>query len=293
MDTVPLAAPVEVANDEGVLHNRNEAILGADNKAAVAAILGVARRAAREGLPAGVEVLFTTCEEIGLVGAKAFDRSKLTADHGFVFDHASPLGELIAAAPTYYRIEARFHGHAAHAGIRPESGHNAIAAAARAIDRIEFGRLDEQTTANVGLISGGSARNIVPERCTIEMEARSVDPERIGPLVSEMVDAVTEAASDFKCDVETDVAEVSRGYRLPRSQAPVAVACRGREEMGIEPVLRSTGGGSDANVFQARGLPCLNLADGSERNHQPDERITVDALERLLDVALGLVARSA
>lgn len=292
MDTVPPAGPVEVANEEGVLTNRHDAILGADNKAAVAAILGTARRLAREGSPVGVELVFTTCEEVGLVGAKAFDTSRLSAEYGYVFDHASPLGELIIAAPTYYRIEARFHGHAAHAGIRPENGRNAIAAAARALDRMQLGRLDAETTANVGLISGGSARNVVAERCAVELEARSLDQQRIAAVVADMVDAITEAASDFDCDVETDVAELSRGYRLPRGSRPVAVACEALERLGIEPVLRSTGGGSDASVFQARGVPCVNVADGSERNHQPDERIAVEALERLLDLALGLVASS-
>ncbi|MBX5470640.1 MAG: M20/M25/M40 family metallo-hydrolase [Thermoleophilaceae bacterium] len=292
MDTVPPAGPVEVANEEGVLTNRHDAILGADNKAAVAAILGTARRLAREGSPVGVELVFTTCEEVGLVGAKAFDTSRLSAEYGYVFDHASPLGELIIAAPTYYRIEARFHGHAAHAGIRPENGRNAIAAAARALDRMQLGRLDAETTANVGLISGGSARNVVAERCAVELEARSLDQQRIAAVVADMVDAITEAASDFDCDVETDVAELSRGYRLPRGSRPVAVACEALERLGVEPVLRSTGGGSDASVFQARGVPCVNVADGSERNHQPDERIAVEALERLLDLALGLVASS-
>src|ERR1051325_3809825 len=134
LDTVPLDGPVEVARENGTLTNRHEAILGADNKAAVAVILAAARRLLREGPPVGVELVFTTCEEIGLRGARALDRSRLRAEYGFVFDHASPIGELVVASPSYYRISARFRGHAAHAGIRPEAGRNAIAAAARAIE---------------------------------------------------------------------------------------------------------------------------------------------------------------
>src|SRR3954453_1958759 len=145
LDTVPLDAPVQIERADGYLQNRNEAICGADNKAAVATILGAVRRAPRHGAPVGIEILFTTCEELALRGAKAFDRSRLRSEFGFVFDHASPIGELIVAAPTYYRVAADFHGKAAHAGIRPEDGRNAIVAAATGLSRLEFGRLDERT----------------------------------------------------------------------------------------------------------------------------------------------------
>jgi tripeptide aminopeptidase len=293
LDTVPLDGPVEVARENGTLTNRHEAILGADNKAAVAVILAAARRLVREGSPVGVELVFTTCEEIGLRGARALDRSLLRSEYGFVFDHASPIGELVVASPSYYRISARFRGHAAHAGIRPEAGRNAIAAAARAIERLDLGRLDADTTANVGTIAGGTAPNVVAERCTVELEARSIDHERASAVVRERVDAITEAASDSECDVETLVEEQNRGYRMARTSPPVAAAAAVLEKLGIEPSYIATGGCSDANIFQAAGLPCLNMANGTERNHQPDESVTVDALETMLDVSLALVAAGA
>ena len=293
LDTVPLAGPVEPVRENGVFTNRHAAILGADNKAAVATILAAARRLAGEGSPVGVELLFTTCEERGLAGAKAFDRGALRAEFGFVFDHASPIGELIVAAPTYYRVEATLRGHAAHAGIRPETGRNAIAAAADAISRLRLGRLDEETTANVGLIEGGSARNVVAERCRVELEARSLDGDRANSVVTEMVDAFTEAAGDRECDVDLIVEELCKGYRLSRTSPPVAAAAGALEGLGIEPRYISTGGGSDANALVAAGLPVLNVANGTERNHEPDERVTVEALETMLDVTLGIVARSA
>ncbi len=165
MDTVPLDGPVEVVSENGLLTNRHEAILGADNKAAIATILAAVRRIVRRGSsPAGVEILFTVGEEQALEGAKAFDVSKLRSDFGYVFDHASPIGEIVLASPTYYSVEARFRGQAAHAGIRPEAGHNAIAAAAKAIAAIQIGRLDPETTANVGRIEGGTNANVVAER---------------------------------------------------------------------------------------------------------------------------------
>jgi tripeptide aminopeptidase len=292
IDTVPLADAVQVARSDGVLTNRNEAILGADNKAAVATILGAARRLIRDGSPVEVELLFTTSEERALRGAKAFDHSGLRAEFGFVFDHASPIGEIVIASPTYYRLEASFRGQAAHAGIRPEAGANAIAAAARAIEKMRIGRLDEETTANVGRIEGGTAANVVAERCTVELEARSLDDARVGEVVSEMVDACAEAASDGHCDVETSLERLFRGYRLTRTSPVVETAAAALQGCGIEPVYISTGGGSDANAFIAAGLSVVNLANGTERNHQPDESVTEDALETMLDVTLGIVAEA-
>jgi tripeptide aminopeptidase len=293
LDTVPLAAPVEVHQENGVLTNRNEAILGADNKAAVATILAAARRLTQGAPPVGVELLFTTCEERALAGAKAFDPAQLNSEFGFVFDHASPIGELVTASPTYYRLEADFRGQAAHAGIRPEAGHNAIAAAARAIAAIEIGRLDESTTSNVGQIEGGTAANVVAERCKVVLEARSLDDVRAGEVVSSMVDAIAEAASDSECDVETAVERLFRGYKLSRTALVVETAAEALKAIDVEPVYINTGGGSDANALIAAELPVLNVANGTVGNHQPDESVTVDALETTLDLTLAIVAASA
>ena len=294
MDTVPLDAPVEVVNEDGRMTNRHEAILGADNKAAIATIVGAVRRLTRVGAPpAGIELLFTVGEEQALQGAKAFDMSKLRAEYGYVFDHASAVGEIVLAAPTYYSVEARFRGQAAHAGIRPELGHNAIAAACRAIAAMRIGRLDQETTANVGRIEGGTAANVVAERCFVELEARSLDNDRAGQIVAEMVDALAEAASDCECDVETSVQRLFQAYRLPRTARPVEVAAAALRDCEVEPVYITTGGGADANVFIASGLQVVNLANGTERNHQPDESVTVDALETMLAVTVALVRQAA
>jgi tripeptide aminopeptidase len=293
LDTVPLDARVEVVREDGIFYNRHEAILGADNKAAVAVLLALARRLQREGSPVGVEFLFTTCEEISLRGAKALNQGALRSEYGYVFDHATPIGELVVAAPTYFRVAANFRGKAAHAGIRPEDGRNAIVAAALAISRMQLGRLDAETTSNVGMIGGGTAPNVVAERCDLELEARSLDHDRASDVVAAMVDALTEAASEAECDVETTVQQQFRGYRLQRGAQPVAVAAAALEGLGLEPRYITTGGASDAHIFQAAGIPCLNMANGTERNHQPDESVSVDALETMLDVALGLVALSA
>jgi tripeptide aminopeptidase len=294
MDTVPLDGPVEVVSDNGLLTNKHEAILGADNKAAIATIMAAVRRLVREGTPpAGIELLFTTGEEQALEGAKAFDIDRLSADYGYVFDHASPIGEIVLASPTYYSVEARFRGQAAHAGIRPEAGHNAIAAAARAIAAMRIGRLDPETTANVGQISGGTAANVVAERCYVELETRSLDAQKAAQVVTEMVDALSEAASDSECDVETSVERLFQGYRLPRTGRAVEVAAAALRDNEIEPVYINTGGGSDANVFIQAGLPVVNLANGTEGNHQPDESVTIEALATMLEVTVSLVRQAA
>ncbi len=293
VDTVPLDGPVEVERADGLLTNRHEAILGADNKAAVATIMGAVRRLVSSPPRVGVELLFTTSEEVALRGAKAFDRRRLGAEFGYVFDHASPVGEIVVASPTYYRLLASFRGRAAHAGIRPEAGRNAIAAAARAVAAMQIGRLDAETTANVGRIEGGTSANVVAERCVVELEARSLDVAKAGETVSAMVDAAAEAASDSDCDVETSVERLFQGYRLPRTAPAVQVAAAALAACGIEPAYIPTGGGSDANAFITAGLPVVNLANGTERNHQPDESVTVDALEAMLDVTLAIVDQAA
>ena len=178
IDTVPLTDSIEVELRDGYFINRHPAILGADNKAAVAVLLEIARRHAAGGAPVGVDLLLTVSEENGLRGARAFDCEALSSEFGYVFDHASPIGELIVAAPTYYRVIADFRGRSAHAGIRPEQGRSAIVAAAKAIGQMQLGRIDEVTTANVGQISGGTATNVVPGDCHVEAEVRSLDDHK-------------------------------------------------------------------------------------------------------------------
>lgn len=293
LDTVPLTAPVEpVLVDEG-WENRHDAILGADNKAAVAVILEVARRAVAEPPAVGLELLFTVSEEYALAGAKAFDASLLRSAFGFVFDHATPIGEVIVASPTYHRITADFMGVAAHAGIRPEDGRSAILAAARAIAAMPLGRLDDETTTNVGTIHGGSGINVVPDACRVEAEARSLDETKVEAVVAEIVDHLHDGANAAECDVDVTIEALFRGYRVRPSAPQLAAAEAALHSCGYVPKRIASGGGSDANALIAAGFPCLNLANGTERAHQIDERVSVVALEGMLDVALALVSESA
>jgi tripeptide aminopeptidase len=294
LDTVPLVAVVEpVLRDDG-WENANDGILGADNKAAIAVMLELARAHAAAPGAAGLELLFTVGEETSLAGARAFDVSRLRSRFGYVFDHASPIGEVVTASPTHYGLQARLRGVAAHAGIRPEDGRSAIVAAAHAIATMQLGRIDEETTANIGVISGGEAINVVPDECRLEGEARSLDPVRAEATITAMVDRLADASNrpDCECDLDVGVERRFAGYRTPRSSRALRVAEDALRACGYEPRRIATGGASDANAFVPQGVDCLNLANGTERNHQPDERVSVAALEGMLDVAFALAARA-
>lgn len=326
LDTVPHGdTPIEpVLVDEG-WENAHDAILGADNKAAVAGMLAAARRAVeRGGADVGLELLFTTGEETALLGAKEFDASQLTADFGYVFDHATPIGEIVVASPTYFKLVAEFHGQAAHAGIRPEDGRNAITAAARAIASITSGRIDDETTTNVAGIEGGrSHTNIVPDHARFWAEARSLDPRKAEAEIQKMVGAIHEAANHtgggsaggegasgggdgagnggasagggIGCDVDVDV-DVEKlfvGFRTAPDAPELLAAERALRAAGYEPRHITTGGGSDANALRVQGFPCICLANGTERNHEPTERVSVAALEGMLDVTFALMEEAA
>ncbi|HWI23240.1 MAG TPA: M20/M25/M40 family metallo-hydrolase [Baekduia sp.] len=300
--TIMLAAHLDTVDDdgisiepileEGVWTNANDTILGADNKAAVAVLLAVAHRVAIEGSPVGLELLFTVCEEDGLQGAAAFDVTQLHSEFGFVFDHASPIGEVIVASPTYFFLEAEFRGKAAHAGIRPEAGSNAIVAAAKAIESLQWGRIDPETTANVGGIEGGGpSTNVVADRCVLRAETRSLAPARAETQLTEMIDRCQDAANRPECSCDLDVTTHKHfdAYRHAANATQVLVAEAALRECGIEPLRVQTGGGSDANAFEAAGFPCTNLANGTERNHEPTESVSAAALEQMLDVTFALL----
>jgi tripeptide aminopeptidase len=293
LDTVPHDGPIEVVRENGTFRSRGDTILGADNKAAVTVLMELAARHVGEPATLGLELVFTVAEEDGLRGAKELDVSSLRAPFGFVLDHATPIGEVIVAAPTYKRLIAEFTGQEAHSGINPEDGHSAIAAAAAAVAGMKLGRLDEETTANVGIIEGGTASNVVAGHCRILGEARSVDGERAAATIGEMVDACTWAAGEQGCDVDAQVIEMFRGYRLDAKSEPVRIASEALRSVGHRPQLVATGGGSDANALVASGYETVLLANGTEANHTPDEVVTESAIVEMLAVCEAAIEEAA
>ncbi len=289
-DTVPPEAAIEPVVEEGVVRNGAGTILGSDNKAAVVAMLEAVRRVLDEGRPhAGIELLFTSQEEVSLRGASAFDHTRLTATTGYVYDQGAPIGEIVLGSPHARLLDFRFHGRAAHAGMHPEDGRSAIAAASRAIADFRLGRVDEETSANVGVISGGTARNVVPEWCSFTAEVRSQDERKAVELAREMLESAAFAASLADCAVESEVRPSFPGYRFRESDPPVRLAAEALDRAGYRPSYALSGGGADANVFNARGLQCVNLANGMMDIHTPDEHIAVADLEGMVEVTLALV----
>jgi tripeptide aminopeptidase len=294
LDTVDVHGEIEPVVVDGGWENAHDTILGADNKAAVAVFLEIARRASVEGSPVAIELLLTVEEEDGLRGAKAFDASVLRADFGYVLDHATPIGEVVIASPTYYRLSADFRGRAAHAGIRPEAGRSAILAAAQAIAAMPHGRIDEETTANVGSIhGGGGTTNVVAERCSLLAEARSLDADRVEDVIARMIDAVQDGAASAECDVDLVSEKLFDGYRTKGTAPAIVAAEAALSACGYEPRRIVTGGGSDANALIIKGIECVNLANGTEHNHEPTERVSVAALEGMFDVCLALLDEAA
>jgi tripeptide aminopeptidase len=292
IDTVPHHGQIEVVRDEGVFRSRGETILGADNKAAIAVFLELVARHAERPPPVGIELLLTVAEEQGLRGAKAFDPSALRSKCGFVLDHASAVGEVIVASPTQQQVVADFAGVEAHAGIRPEDGSNAIAAAAAAVARMRLGRLDEETTANVGTILGGTSGNVVPGHCRILAEARSLDTDRAAAVAGELTEACAWGASEHGCDVDVRVEELFRGYEVDPASPSLALAEAGLRHAGFEPHRTATGGGSDANALIAHGFDCVLLANGTEANHTPQESVSARSLDAMLEVCEAIVAEA-
>lgn len=279
MDTVgPTEGMTPVIRD-GFIYSNGETVLGADDKAGIAIILTVLAELQAGDVPhGGIEIVFSVQEEVGLFGAKHL-QSDLHADFGYILDSSEAVGSIINQAPSKVDLDFVLEGKAAHAGVCPEKGINAVVAAASAVAHLRTGRIDAQTTSNVGIISGGKARNIVPDRAEVAIEVRSTDKEKLEREVQAVLTAFDEAAaaSGARLTVRRDAPFET--FLISETHPVIANAFRAARSIGMEPRLRTTGGGMDANVFNSRGLPCVGLGLGIEDSHSPQEHISVAQLE--------------
>jgi tripeptide aminopeptidase len=274
VDTVYSTEGIQLIRDETEIRTDGKTILGADNKAGVAIILEVLRTLKERNLPhPPLEVVFTIREEKGLLGAKAFDTTQLRARTGLVVDGREDPSALFVQSPTHWKWEVVFLGKAAHAGAEPEKGRNAIAMAAKAIAQMEWGRLDAETTANVGVIEGGQAMNVVPERVKLVGEFRSFDPARVQALRERWQAICEQVARESDGSAEVQFSQTFEAVRLPEDAPIVRAAIAGLKTVGIEARLERTGGGSDANAFALKGIQCLVFPTGADRIHTPQERL--------------------
>jgi tripeptide aminopeptidase len=279
MDTVgPTEGMVPVLRD-GVIAGNGKTVLGADDKAGIAIILAALSEMLSGEMPHGpIEVVFTVQEEVGLFGV-TYLTEELRADFGYILDGDGPVGNIVNQAPSKVDLDFVVEGRAAHAGVSPEAGINAIVAAAKAIARLRTGRLDAHTTSNVGVISGGTVRNIVPDRAEVAVEVRSTDTGKLEREVQAVLDAFTEEAAASGARLEVRREEPFATFTIDESHPVVANAFRAARSLGIEPRLWTSGGGMDANIFNSRGLTCVGLGIGGENAHSPQERIAVAQLE--------------
>jgi len=291
MDTVVPQGPLEPYLEDGIFRNRRDTILGGDDKAAVAAMLHATELLVEAGIPfPSYELCFTVAEEVGLLGAKHFVTDEIRSPLGAVFDSSGPVGGITVHAPTQETIHATFQGKAAHAGLEPETGRSAIVGAARAIAAMELGRLDEDTTANVGIIEGGSAINIVPERCVVRAECRSLDQAKLAGVLAAMVDALQRGATEAGVDVDINLVHEYAGFKLSGRSSIVRLSKAAVTAAGLRPALVTSGGGSDANVFNVRGIPTVNFDCGMTAVHTAEESLELEDLVRLCRVVLAMIA---
>jgi tripeptide aminopeptidase len=277
LDTVESGEKIVPVVKNGIMRAAGKTILGADDKASIVAILETLRVLKEKSLPhPPLEIVFTVAEEQGLQGARRFDFSRLQAKTGFVLDAAGRVGGAIVRAPGYDSIEATIIGKAAHAGMQPEAGVSAIQIAAKGIAKMRLGRIDANTTANIGQISGGRAKNIVPEKCWLKGEARSHSPAALRRQTRHMLACLHQVAAEAGGGIEMEVEREFEPFRAPLNSRPVKLARAAAHTLGLPFSAGVSGGGADTSHFAAAGISCITLAAGYEHPHSPQEQISLE-----------------
>ncbi len=290
MDTVGPGLGVSPVITNGIITSDGTTILGGDDKSGVAVILEVLRVLVERDSPhPPLEVALTVSEEMGLRGAKGLDLNALRAKEGIVLDSGGPIGAIVVSAPSQDKLKAVVHGKTAHAGVEPEKGVNAIVVAAEAIAAMPLGRIDEETTANIGCIQGGTATNIVPDRAEMAGEARSRNEEKLEAQMQAMTKALKDAARRHKATVEIDVDRSYSTFKLSEEDDIVRRAVAAAKTLGLTPALVPSGGGSDANIFNAGGIATINISTGMDKVHTTEECIAVDDLVKCAGFLLSIL----
>ncbi len=297
MDTVDPGRSVKVQRTGDFLTSQGNTILGGDDKSGIAALIELVRVLHESGQPYGpMEIVLTTCEEIGLLGAKHLDHTLIQAKYGYALD-STGIDKVIVGAPAANRLKIEVHGISAHAGLNPEQGISAFCLAARAIADLRLGRLDEQSTANFGLIHGGVATNIVPDLITIEGEVRSHSPEKLEAYTKEIEATFRNVVRGWSAQlrngrhpsVEISVEKEYPAMRLEDEDPVVTRVQRAGDVLEREIIFQVAGGGSDANIFNSFGLKTAIIATGMDKVHTTDECLDLKDLTRVTELLLAIV----
>lgn len=290
MDTVSPSRGIKPVIKDGVIYSDGTTVLGGDDKAGIAAILEAIETVIEKDIPHGdIEVVFSIYEEGGLFGAKNLDYSKITAKRGFVLDSGGEPGEIIIQGPAQNKVNAKFIGKEAHAGVAPENGISAIQMASEAISKMKLLRIDEETTANIGVISGGQATNIVTKEVEIHGEARSLSNEKLQEQTDHMVKCCEEAAKKFGGSVELDVENSYGAFKVEEDSEIVEKVKEACKNIGLKPHTTASGGGSDTNILNANGIEAVNLGIGEKKPHTLEEHLYIKDLENAARLALEII----
>lgn len=293
-DTVEPTAGLVIEERDGVFYSSSDTILGADDKGGMAPAIEAVRVLKESGEPHGdVCLLFSVAEEIGLKGAAALKIEELGLDFGYVLDTGPPVGSFVTKTATHDKLDVRIVGKPAHSGKDPEKGINAIQVAAEAISGMRLGRIGPETTANIGIISGGTAVNVVCPEVLIRGEARSTSVEELDEIVAHIVQRFEAAAAKFGTTVHIDHKRHYDSYTVADDSMVVQLGIRASQALGFEPTLRTTLGGSDANVYNSKGVPCIVLATGMDKIHTHDEFISRKDLVDTARLTLEILRQAA
>ncbi|MGE5632840.1 MAG: M20/M25/M40 family metallo-hydrolase [Caulobacteraceae bacterium] len=290
MDTVVPGENIKPAIKDGVICSDGTTVLGGDDKAGIAAILEAVRHIKENNIPHGdIEVAFTISEEGGMFGAKFMDYSWIKSKIAFVLDSSGDVGKVIVQAPAQFKIVTTIKGKAAHAGLAPEKGISAIQVAARAIDRMQLLRVDEETTANVGKISGGGPTNIVCDKVELVLEARSLVRSKVEAQANHMLECIKSACREFGAEDETKHYLNYPELNISKDAEVIKLVTAAMKGMRIEAKLESTGGGSDTNIMSNKGLQAVTLGIGMTNVHTTSENITIENMENAAKLVAAIV----
>ncbi|MCG3089005.1 M20/M25/M40 family metallo-hydrolase [Sporosarcina cyprini] len=291
MDTVVPGQGIKpVLKEDGYIYSDGTTILGADDKAGLAALFEMAKVLKEEKIEHGdIQFIITAGEESGLVGAKELDPSLLKAKYGYAVDSDGKVGGIVTAAPFQAKLWTTIQGKTAHAGVAPEKGVSAINIAAKSIAKMTLGRIDSETTANIGRFEGGQATNIVCDEVHILAEARSIDEEKLKQQTAHMVETFEQTAAAMGGNASTEVKLMYPGFRFTEEAEVVQTAIQAIKNVGRTPELMTSGGGSDGNVFNGAGVPTVTLSVGYEEIHTKNERMPVEELNKLTELLVEIV----
>ena len=291
MDGCEPCGGTTVVQKDGYLYSDGTTILGGDDKSGVVGILEGVRMLVEENAEHGdIQILFTIAEEGGVNGSRCMDRSKLKAEVAYALDSEGAPGEVVIGAPGQYKWKISVHGKTAHGGVEPEKGINAIMIAAKALAEVErYGRIDEETTCNVGIIGGGVATNVVPDLVVIEGDVRSRNNDKLEAVREELVSTICNAVEKFGGKVTAEVEHKYSGFFIDTNSTVVKLAERACELYDLPLDITQTGGGSDANFFNTYGVPCVILGTGMKNVHTVEEFLKEEDLYNSALMVYGIL----